>query len=125
MNELNIEKLKIDLNSDPEFALNARLWEGRFKIRIGDASYVFHMHEGKVERIIDQPDMFTAFDFSISGPSGGWDELLSAAPKPFYQDLFSAWLHHGFTIEGDLEQFFGFHMALRRMIQIMRQPTAA
>jgi hypothetical protein len=125
MDELNTEKLKIDLNSDPELILNARLWEGRFKLNIGDDSYVFQMHEGKVERILDQPDMFTEYDFSISGPADGWDELLAPVPKPFYQDLFSAWLHHGFSIEGDLEEFFGFHMALRRMIQILRQPVAA
>jgi hypothetical protein len=125
MDELNTEKLKIDLNSDPEFTLNARLWEGRFKLNIGDDPYVFQIHEGKVERIIDQPDMFTEYDFCISGPSEGWEELLAPVPRPFYQDLFSAWLHHGFTVEGDLEQFFGFHMALRRMIQILRQPVAA
>ena len=120
---INVEKLKQDLNSDPEFTLNARLWEGRFKLDFGDATYVFQMHNGQVERIIDEPDMFTSFDFVISGPQDGWEELLSSTPKPFYQDIFSAWLHHGFTIQGDLEQFFGFHMALRRMQQIMRQPT--
>lgn len=125
MHDLNIEKLKIDLNSDPEFTLNARLWEGRFKIHIGDVSYVFQMHEGTVERIIDHPDLFTEYDFQISGPADGWEELLAPLPRPFYQDLFSAWLHHGFSIEGDLEQFFGFHMALRRMVQIMREPVAA
>lgn len=125
MPNLNMEKLKQDLNSDPEFVLNARLWEGRFKLDFGDEAYVIQMHNGKVERVIDQPDMFTAFDFSVSGTREGWEELLSPTPKPFYQDIFSAWLHHGFTIQGNLEQFFGFHMALRRMQQIMRHPAAA
>ncbi len=125
MPAFSVDKLKHDLNSDPEFALNARLWEGRFKLDFGDAAYVFQMHDGKVEKIIDQPDRFTQYDFAISGPREGWDEVLSPEPPPFYQDVFSAWLHHGFSIEGDLEQFFGFHMALRRLQQILRQPAPA
>lgn len=120
------EKLKDELNSDAEFRLNARLWEGRFRLSSReDNSYIFYIHDGQVEKIVDNPDIYQDFDFSILGPADGWDKLLSPAPVPFYQDIFSAWIHHGFVVEGDLEQFFGFHMALRRMQQVMRLPAAA
>ena len=113
------------LNSDPEFALKARIWEGRFKLVIGDDSYLFQMHEGKVERIVQEPDLYAEFGFLIAGPAEGWEKIFSVAPEPFYQDVYSAWVHHGFTIEGDLEQFFGFHMAIRRMVQIIREARGA
>lgn len=125
MLSLRTETLKDDLNSDAEFLLNARKWEGRFRLADDDATYLFQIHEGRVERIVDGPDMYEPFDFSISGPSAGWAELLAPEPKPFYQDVYSAWVHHGFVVEGDLEQFFGFHMALRRLQQMLRLPAAA
>lgn len=124
MLSINTEKLKEELNSDAEFRLNARRWEGRFRLASGDdTSYLFQVHDGRIEKILESPDVFQGFDFSVTGPSQGWDRLLAAEPEPFYQDVFSAWLHHGFSVEGDLEQFFGFHMALRRMQQVLRLPT--
>lgn len=125
MLSLHTEKLKDDLNADAEFSLNARKWEGRFLIADDDSSYLFHIHEGVVERIVDSPDMYAPFDFAVRGPSTGWAKLLAPQPEPFYQDVYSAWVHHGFVVEGDLEQFFGFHMALRRLQQMLRLPAAA
>lgn len=121
---LHTEKLKGDLNDDAEFRLNARKWEGRFRVSDDERSYLVQVHEGRVERIVDGPDMYEPFDFAIYGPSAGWAELLQPEPKPFYQDIYSAWVHHGFVVEGDLEQFFGFHMALRRLQQMLRLPAA-
>lgn len=114
------EEARERLNSDPEFRLKARKWEGRFKVVDGDDVAVFQMHEGEVERIEVNPTLFTHSDFSISAPEAEWKKLLEEYPEPFYQDVYSAWLHHGFSVDGDLEQFFAFHMALRRLQQILR-----
>lgn len=122
---INTETFRATLNSDAEFSLNARKWEGRFALADDDITYLFQVHEGKVERIEAEPDMYQPFDFSISGPSSGWEKLLEPEPEPFYQDIYSAWVHHGFVVQGDLEQFFAFHMALRRLQQMLRLPTAA
>ena len=125
MLRLQTEQLKNELNSDAEFRLNARKWEGRFRVSDEERAYLFQVHEGQVERITEGPDMYQPFDFSIHGPTDGWEKLLRPEPEPFYQDIYSAWVHHGFVVEGDLEQFFGFHMALRRMQQLLRLPAAA
>ncbi|QKY68292.1 SCP2 sterol-binding domain-containing protein [Lentibacillus sp. CBA3610] len=114
------EQIRERLNNDAEFALKARKWEGSFKIIIGEETYVFQMHEGDIERIKHNPPLFTECDFLIYAPTEDWDKILGDNPPPFYQDIFSAWLHHDVTIEGDLEQFFGFHMALRRLFQMAR-----
>lgn len=116
----DVEAVQTRLNADPEFQLKARKWEGRFKIVRGDDVVVVQMHEGRVERIEADPTLFTAADFIISASHDEWNRLLTRDPSPFYQDIYSAWLHHGFTVDGDLEQFFGFHMALRRLQQMMR-----
>ncbi|WP_144573869.1 hypothetical protein [Brevibacterium jeotgali] len=108
------------LNADPEFTLKARKWEGRFKVVRGNDTVVIQMHEGAVDRIEVDPTIFTAADFTIAASKEEWDRLLVREPAPFYQDIYSAWLHHGFTVDGDLEQFFGFHMALRRLQQMLR-----
>jgi hypothetical protein len=46
-------------------------------------------------------------------------------PPPFYQDVASAVLRHGFTLGGDVESFFAYHGALRRVIDVMRHGVSA
>ena len=125
MSRLNGENLREALNTDPEFQLSARYWNGRVKLDFGDRVYIIGVHDGVVENIQEDPTMYDPSDLSISASSEGWDELLAEMPRPFYQDIYSASVHHDFEIEGDLEQFFAYHAALRRMTQIMRGMVAA
>lgn len=125
MSRLNGENLREALNTDPEFQLSARYWNGLVKLDFGDRVYIISVHDGSVENIQEDPTMYDPSDLSISASSEGWDELLAEMPRPFYQDIYSASVHHDFEIEGDLEQFFAYHAALRRMTQIMRGMVAA
>lgn len=125
MATLDGEGLRKALNEDPEFRLSARYWNGRVKLDFGERVYIVDVHDGVVERIEEDPTMYDPCDLSISASSGEWEKLLAATPRPFYQDMYSASVHHDFDIEGDLEQFFAYHAALRRMTQIMRDLVAA
>lgn len=125
MTELKGEGLREALNTDPEFQLSARYWNNRVKLDFGDRVYIISVHDGVVEEIEEDPTMYAPSDLSISASSEEWDKLLAEMPRPFYQDIYSASVHHGFDIEGDLEQFFAYHAALRRMTQIMRGLVAA
>lgn len=125
MNAFDGKGLREALNADPEFQLSARYWNGRVKLDFEDRVYIVHVHDGVVERIEENPTMYDPCDLSISGSSQGWEEVLATTPKPFYQDIYSASVHHDFDIEGDLEQFFGYHAALRRMTQIMSRLVTA
>jgi hypothetical protein len=100
------------INSDPEFQLAARYWNGSFRLGMGP------------DEVNRQPTPFDAWSFEISGPADGWRQLLSAAPPPFYQDVASAVLRHGFTLGGDVESFFAYHAALRRVVDVMRHTTS-
>lgn len=114
------------INSDPEFQLAARYWNGGFRLGMGaDEAYVFRIRDGRVVDLNRQPTPFDAWNFEISGPADGWKQILSPVPPPFYQDVASAVLRHGFTLGGDVESFFAYHGALRRVIDVMRHTISA
>jgi len=114
------------INSDPEFQLAARYWNGSFRLGMGpDEAYVFRIRDGRVVDVNRQPTTFDAWDFEIGGPADGWKQLLSDVPPPFYQDVASAVLRHGFTLGGDVESFFAYHGALRRLIDVMRRTISS
>lgn len=120
--ESNRSALVEAVNEDPEFRLAARFWNGSFRFGMGpDEAYLFRVRDGRLVDVNLQPTMFDAWDFEVSGPADGWREILAAEPKPFYQDVASALLRHGFVLGGDVETFFAYHAALRRVVDVMRR----
>jgi hypothetical protein len=114
------------INADPEFQLAARFWNGSFRFGMGPAeAYVFRVRDGRVVDVNRQPTPFDAWDFEIAGPREGWNEILARVPKPFYQDVASAVVRHGFALGGDVESYFAYHAALRRVVEVMRRMLAA
>jgi hypothetical protein len=120
--DVNQAALLEAINADPEFQLAARYWNGSFRLGMGAAEAVlFRVRDGRLVDLNRQPTPFDAWDFEISGPAEGWEQILSAVPKPFYQDVASAIFRHGFNLGGDLESYFAYHAALRRVIDVMRR----
>jgi hypothetical protein len=118
----NEARLVEAINEDPEFRLAARFWNGSFRFTLGPTeAYLFLVRDGLVAGVNRQPTPFDAFDFEIAGPPSGWDEILAPVPKPFYQDVASAVIRHGFTLGGDVESFFAYHAALRRVVDVWRR----
>jgi hypothetical protein len=125
MAPINVHELRELTNADDEFRLSARLWNGRVKVLFGDDAYVLVLHDGQIEEVVDAPDEYQPYDILITGGDEDWEKLLAQVPEPFYQDLYSASVHHGMSFGGDLEQFFAYHAAIRRMTQIMRRMRTA
>jgi len=110
------------INGDPEFRLAARYWNGSFRLAMGPSeAYVFRVRDGAISAVNREPTVWDAWDFEVSGPADGWAEILARVPKPFYQDVASAIFRHGFTLGGDVESFFAYHAALRRVIDVLRR----
>ena len=110
------------VNGDPEFQLAARFWNGSFRFGMGaDEAYVFRVRDGRLVDVNLAPTPYDAWDFAISGPAEGWAEILAPVPRPFYQDVASALLRHGFDLGGDVESYFAYHAALRRVVDVMRR----
>jgi hypothetical protein len=109
------------VNCDPEFRLAARFWNGSFRLGLEpDEGYVFRVRDGVLVEIVAQPSPFEPWDFEIAGPKEGWEKILQPVPPPFYQDVVSAVFRHGFRLGGDLESFFAYHGALRRILEVLR-----
>jgi hypothetical protein len=114
------------VNADPEFRLHARFWNGSFRLSMEpEEAYVFTVRDGRITGVNCQPTPFDAADFEVRGPGEGWAEVLAPAPPPFYQDVASAIFRHGFALGGDVESFFAYHAALRRLIDVIRRLPAA
>ena len=110
------------VNGDPEFRLAARFWNGSFRLGMGaEEAYVFRVRDGRLVDVNVEPTQFDAWDFEVSGPADGWREIFALEPRPFYQDVASALLRHGFVLGGDVESFFAYHAALRRVVDVMRR----
>ena len=114
------------INADPEFRLAARFWNGSFRLSMGaDEAYLFRVRDGELQHVNLQPTVFDPWNFEIAGPKDGWNEILAEVPRPFYQDVASALFRHGFTLGGDVESFFAYHAALRRVLAVLRRPLAS
>ena len=46
-------------------------------------------------------------------------------PRPFYQDLYAATVHHGFSVSGDTLNYCAYYPALRRLVELMRDARHA
>lgn len=119
-------KLVDAINADPEFRLASRFWNGSFRLAMGDdEAYLFRVRDGSIVDVNAAPTVFDAWDFEVAGPADGWREMMAAVPRPFYQDPFAAVLRHGFRLGGDVESFFAYHAALRRVLDEMRRLQSA
>ena len=123
--DLDLPALVEAVNADAEFRLAARFWNGAFRFGLGgDEAYVFRVRDGRLVDVNPAPTPFDAWGFEVAGPTEGWREVFAPMPKPFYQDVASAVLRQGFTLGGDVESFFAYHAALRRVVDVVRRELA-
>ena len=117
---LDWNEVKIKANADGEFCIHARMWNSSLRIGIGDQRKRIDIESGKISEI-DEWHGGGPADFAISASQRDWEELLQDVPKPFYQDLYPASIHHGFEITGDRDNYCAYYPAIRRLIEIFRE----
>ena len=107
-------------NHDSEFRLHARFWTARVRFDIGDERTRVEVRDGRID---EAAPWFGALagDLVVAAPETEWDKLLEPLPRPFYQDLYAATVHHGFLVSGATKHFCAYYPALRRLIEIMRE----
>ena len=117
---LDWEAVRRRANDDGEFRLHGRFWTSRIRLGFGAANMKVEVRGGMVESI--EPWFGTmAANLSIKAPEADWRALLARTPRPFYQDLYPATLHHGFDLSGDRTHCCAYYPALRRFVEIMRE----
>ncbi len=119
MQEIPLERVRDTANADAEFRIAARFWNADVRFAVDERGEVLRIREGRIEAVL--PDREPAScDVSIVAPRETWRELLAPVPRPFYQDLYGASLHHGLRFEGDGVAFFPYYPALRRLVELLR-----
>jgi hypothetical protein len=108
------------VDEDGEFRLASRFWDATLRLDLGPESRRLCFEEGRL-REIGSCDPDAACDLHISAPLEDWERLLAPVPRPFYQDLLGAQLHHGFQMNADLLDIAAYYPALRRLVEILRE----
>jgi hypothetical protein len=108
------------VNEDGEFRLAARFWNTTLRLDLGSESRRLCLHEGRLQEV-GSCDSEADCDLHISAPIEDWERLLAPVPRPFYQDLVAAQLHHGFRMNADLLDYAAYYPALRRLVEILRE----
>jgi hypothetical protein len=117
---LDFSALPARVNADGEFLLHARFWNATIKLRVGATSYRLDVRDGKLNGCA--PWLGTiAGDLAIEADDTEWNNLLEPMPRPFYQDLYAATLHHGFSVSGDTLNYCAYYPAVRRLVELMRE----
>jgi hypothetical protein len=108
------------VNEDGEFRAASRFWDATLRLDLGSESQRLCFREGRL-REIGSCDPDADCDLHISAPLEDWERLLAPVPRPFYQDLFGAQLHHGVQMNADLLDYAAYYPALRRLVEILRE----
>lgn len=111
--------LRSSANGDPEFSMHARHWTGVIRIGIGRRAVRMSIVSGQMTEVQPWLGRF-ASNLSIDAASSEWRALLEPIPRPFFQDLHAASIHHGFSVSGDLQSYCAYYPAVRRLVELMR-----
>jgi len=125
MTLIDLDRFRESVNHDPEFLMNARFWSILFKVEAGEIAFILSLDDGKIAEINENPSSEDPWALKISAPLKDWKEFLKPVPRPFYHDVFAAWVHHEFACKGDFESFYAYYPAVRRMFEIMRRVASA
>ena len=122
LQDVMLRALPDTANGDGEFAIAARMWDGDVVFSSDDGAVRMTIAGGRITRVdrADSANGAKAAQIRVRGNNDGWSRMLSPAPPPFYHDLFGAAVHHGFAIEGKIEDVYPYYPALRRLIELLR-----
>jgi hypothetical protein len=107
------------INDDREFGRQALFWDARVRVTIGDDAWLLDVRDGQVRSVVT-PQLFDSVDLDITCPPAAMDEFLAEVPRAGYHDLYALVLGHGATWAGDIEMWFAYYGAIRRMFELLR-----
>ena len=125
MDLVDLERFKDTVNRDPEFKIAARFWDGTVKVGMGEHTLILKIKDGVLQDVLEPAGsnlmvVMREYDIEVSAPEAEWVQFLQEKPRRFYHDLFAAVVRHDFTWGGDMQMWFAYYGALRRMFELMR-----
>ena len=114
------QELKDILDRDPEFRHTIRHWTATLRFSIGDTHHLLRVEDGTVVELSACTAQAPCNVF-VSGPESDWRELLRPVPRPFYQDVLFASVHHGFELSPEAHDYAAYYPAIRRFVEVLRE----
>jgi hypothetical protein len=123
----NPEGMTRVFNSDPEFQIAARFWDGALEFGVGETLYRLSISAGKVAGVdvialeaAGEVDRGRSSQVRICAPEEDWEKILMDPAPAFYLDYYSASVHHSVTLDGDPETLWAYYPAIRRTTDLFR-----
>ena len=119
------ESVAQQLNADGEFRLAARHWTATLRLDVvADESHAIQLENGQVTGVTACAATRDC-DVFITAPHHTWEQMLQPIPRPFYQDLLAAAVHHGVVLNSDWLDLAAYYPALRRLLEVLRESPDA
>tara|TARA_Y100001970_G_scaffold215686_1_gene263963 strand:+ start:30994 stop:32241 length:1248 start_codon:yes stop_codon:yes gene_type:complete len=106
--------------NDPAFQMASRHWSGGVRFEIGAEEYGVRVKEGELEEGLPTPG---AGVVTISGPQEIWDQVLSANPPRFMNDINIATGRGGLSWQGDRLTWWQYLPAIQRVCELISSPS--
>jgi hypothetical protein len=116
---LALDQLADAANLDPEFRLAARLWTTTLRLEADEEALLVRVVDGRITGV--ETAGTDEGEISVRASASEWREFLAPTPRPFYQDLWGAMSHHGFSVDGDLESLYAYYPAAQRLFALLRE----
>jgi hypothetical protein len=112
--------LRDALNDDAEFRHAARYWDASLRLGIGGESLCVRIEDGRVADVRPSASG-DPVSVAIDGPVAEWEKLLAPVPRPFYQSVYAAAIHHGIQFSGDPVDMYAYLGAVTRLVDVLRE----
>ena len=116
----------------PELA-NADAWlihRGRFldvdlMLEVGEAQYLIHIREGRVESVDRGPFVMPRWRFALRASADDWNAFWSAAPPPGSHDLVAMMKFKRLALDGDPYPFMTHIRYFKELLVRLRAEAAS
>ena len=115
------------INLDEACQYNGRKFCGAITFLVGEDRYVFHVYQGRIDKLVDGATILEPSAFTLSAKPEVWERLFAANPEPMYQAFFAAIGMGHMQIEGDLRPMFQQMTTLSEWLRVATRcmPSAA
>ena len=115
------ESFKRATDTDPEIQAHGKYYDCSYLLDMGDHHYVVKVHEGKVERIEQDPGpLDTRYQFALRASPDTWREMAKPTPEPMFHGIWAASFRKDLRLEGDLLVLMQHLRCFTRQIELLR-----
>jgi len=108
-------------NAEPWLIDRGRFLEVTFLCAVGPASYLIHIHRGRLEAVEKGPFVQPRWTFALSASEAAWREFWQPVPRPGCHDLIAMLKTRQLRLEGDQHPFMA---NLRYFKELLALPRA-